>query len=361
MHNLLENLRRRLLAQRPPEPLPPTSQGLARPSHDVVRGPCDADIPPDARNTMPEGITVEEALAVAELPQKHALDILATAQAIRSVHKGGPAALCGIVNAKSGRCPEDCAFCAQSSHHATGSPVHALLDAETLLRRAEELRQSGAERYGIVTSGTRLTVRELDTLCEAAVRIRRETGIALCGSLGQLTPDAAACLKEAGFSSYHHNLETSRSFFPAICSTHAYDDDIATVRAARAAGLRTCSGGIFGMGETDAQRIELSATLRELDVDSIPVNLLSPIPGTPLQHRPTMPPMRALVSIAIYRLMHPARDILVCGGREATLGPWQSWIFLAGANGMMVGNYLTTTGRDMADDLAMLATLGVRA
>lgn len=308
-----------------------------------------------------EAATPDEALAVALLPAADTLDILAMAQRVRSARATGPVRLCGIVNAKSGRCPENCAFCAQSAHHATGTPHHELLDSETLLRKAAKLKESGAQRYGIVTSGTRLSPRELDALCETALVLRREVGIALCASLGQLQGDAATRLREAGFSSYHHNLETSRSFFPAICSTHEYDDDLETIRLAATAGLRTCSGGILGMGESAAQRVELSATLGELNVDSIPLNFLNPIPGTPLGTRSTMPPMEALRAIAVFRLMHPARDIIICGGREVTFGAWQSWLFLAGANALMIGNYLTTSGRDTGDDLAMLEALGVRA
>lgn len=398
MHDLLEHLRTRLTTAHSPERSPRTGYTTKEPGTSAVAPVASRqgapDMPPDMSPEAPDGactgcgcqnqggpersltsaeampplasapddgITADEALLLASLPPQYALDILATAQAVRSSRRGGPARICGIVNAKSGRCPEDCAFCAQSRHHHSGSPVHPLVDEEHLVRRAGQLRASGAERYGIVTSGTRLSPRELEKICNAAHRIRREVGIALCGSFGQLTPDYATSLREAGFSSYHHNLETSRSFFPGICTTHDYDDDIETVRRARDAGLRTCCGGILGMGESDAQRIELSMTLRELAVDSIPLNFLNPIPGTRLQDRGTMPPMRALVCIALFRLMHPGRDILVCGGREATLGEWQSWIFLAGANGVMIGNYLTTTGRDMADDIAMLHTLGVHA
>lgn len=304
--------------------------------------------------------TPEEMAAVLALGDEAFLDILAVAQQVRTAQMQHQAFTCGIINAKSGRCPENCAFCAQSSHYNTGAPVHSLVSADALLQRAEMLAQAGASRFGIVTSGTRLNRGELETLCTIAQKIVKETGLAVCGSLGLLDNAEAAALKASGFSSYHHNLETARSFFPAICTTHEYDADIATVHAAQAAGLRTCTGGILGMGETWAQRIELSCTLQKLDVDSIPLNFLNPIPGTPLAARSPLAPREALLCIALFRFMHPHRDIIICGGREVTLGEWQSWVFMAGANGLMIGNYLTTSGRDTTADSAMLDTLGVR-
>ena len=301
-----------------------------------------------------------EALELAELPASHTLDILAVASLARAVRKPDAAFTCGIINAKSGRCPENCAFCAQSAHHTANAPIYPLCDTETLLKRAEELCAANVDRFGIVTSGTALSERDLDALCASALRLRRETGIKLCASLGLLTPERAVRLREAGFSSYHHNLETSASHFSAICTTHDYEQDLDTVRVARAAGLRVCSCGIFGLGETWRQRLELSDTLAGLGVDSLPLNFLNPIPGTPLGDSPLLPPEEALRIIAIMRLLHPERDVLVCGGRSTVLGDWQSWIFAAGANGVMTGNYLTTTGCAFCEDRAMLETLGLR-
>ncbi len=305
--------------------------------------------------------TPAEALYVARMPRAMQLDILATAQLVRSAHLGTEVATCGIVNAKSGRCSEDCAFCAQSGRHHAQTAVYPLMPAKRLFERARELSDAGVARFGIVTSGNTLAEREFETLCDAARRIRAALPIALCCSLGQLTPKRAQKLKDAGFLRYHHNLETAASFFPAICTTHEYKDDVETVRCARAAGLEVCSGGIFGLGESWEQRVEMAQLLRELDVTAIPVNFLTPIPGTPLGVRSPLPPHEALRILAVYRLMHPTRHIYVCGGRRAVLGEWRTWIHLAGANGVMTGDYLTTKGCSMEQDDAILREMGARA
>lgn len=308
----------------------------------------------------PVPATAEEALAVANLPGSAQLDIIATAQLVRSRHMGSDVTTCGIINAKSGRCSENCCFCAQSGHHTTDVRVYPLVSVEEMVDRARVLAQAGVARYGIVTSGKALSDADLETICEAARRIRKELPIAVDASLGMLTPERAQKLKAAGVSRYHHNLETSKSFFPHICSTHEYEDDINTVRCALAAGLEVCSGGIFGLGESWEQRIEMSSLLRDLDVTAIPCNFLTPIPGTPLGESDRLSPFEALRILAVYRFMHPARQIYVCGGREKTLGAWRSWIFMAGASGVMTGNYLTTKGNDMDEDDAMLREMGAR-
>lgn len=305
-------------------------------------------------------LSPSEALELVRLPESATLDILSVAGLARAARRPDAAFTCGIINAKSGRCPENCAFCAQSAHHRTDSPVYPLCDADTLLRRAEELAANGVDRFGIVTSGTAPNDRDFDALCEAALRIGREVKIGLCASLGLLTPERAARLREAGFTSYHHNLETSASHFPSICTTHAYGQDLETVRVARAAGFRVCSCGIFGLGETWEQRIELSQTLTALGVDSLPLNFLNPIPGTPLGDSPLLPPSEALRVVALMRLLHPEQDVLICGGRSTTFGQWQSWVFAAGANGVMTGNYLTTKGCAFCDDAEMYEVLGLR-
>ncbi len=306
-------------------------------------------------------LNAAEAVTLALLPEQDNLDILAAASAARAAFGPDAGASCGIVNAKSGHCPENCAFCAQSAHHRGNAPVYPLMSEDELLRRAEELARAGVSRFGIVTSGTALDERELDSLCAAAERILRNVDIRLCGSLGMLTEERGRRLKEAGFTRYHHNLETAASHFDAICSTHDYEEDILSLRAARRAGLEVCSCGIFGLGESWEQRVELGLTLASEGVDSLPINFLKAIPGTPLEGTPPLPPAEALRCIALMRLLNPGREIVICGGREHALGQWQSWVFAAGAGMIMTGDYLTTTGRAFAEDHAMLAALGLRA
>jgi biotin synthase len=306
-----------------------------------------------------EGICREQALEIAAADAGQTLDLIACAGKIRQHFRPDPVFRCAIINAKSGLCSEDCAFCAQSAHHATGAAVYDLLGPEQLEAEGLKAAASGATHFSVVTSGTALTDNDLDTVCRVADRLKTKTGLTLCASPGMLDPKAASRLKAAGVTRYHHNLETARSYFDAICTTHDYDDDIQSLQAAKAAGLVVCSGGIFGMGESWAQRVELAFTLKELDVDSVPINFLNPIKGTRLQDRPLLRPLEALKVIALYRFIHPRKDLPVCGGREVTLGDFQSWIFAAGANGLMVGNYLTTRGRSIEADATMIRELGL--
>jgi len=286
------------------------------------------------------------------------LALFLAASRVKEHFIGNRISLCSIINAKSGRCPENCAFCAQSAHHSSDVPVYPLVDEESLVAGAREAEKNGSICYGIVTSGTTISKgEELERICRALSRIRRETGIAPSCSLGLLDEETAVVLKEAGAVTYHHNLETARSFFPSICTTHDYEEDVRTVRAAKTAGMTVCCGGIFGLGESPAQRVEMALTLRELDVDSVPLNFLNPIEGTRLAGSNLITAQECLVTIAIYRLLLPAKMITVCGGREKNLRDLQSWMFFAGASGTMIGNYLTTTGRNTSDDWQMLRDL----
>ncbi|MDO5537960.1 MAG: biotin synthase BioB [Desulfovibrionaceae bacterium] len=305
-----------------------------------------------------EGIDESLALALGDLPWDDNMDLLALGGLARSLHGPKGTGTCAIINAKSGRCAENCAFCAQSGHYRTGAPVYPLVDRKALLDAAREMDGHGIGRYGIVTSGTALSDRELDSLCEAALAIRSECRIGLCGSLGMLTDEKARRLKEAGFTRYHHNLETARSYFPQICTTHEYDQDIETLHAARRAGLSICSCGIFGLGESWAQRVEFLAELRRLDVDSLPVNFLSPVPGTPMGSRSPLPRREALRVVALVRLMLPGKEVIVCGGRMSTLAEEHSWVLAAGASALMTGNYLTTRGSGYDEDDMLLNALG---
>src|SRR5450631_2221639 len=297
-------------------------------------------------------------LAAAAGPDRYLL--FAEASRIRERFMGNSASLCSIINAKSGRCPENCAFCAQSAAHTTNAQVYPLVDEEEIVSCARSAEQNGARCYGIITSGTGIQPgAELEKICRAVRRIKSETGIDPSCSLGILDSNTALLLKEAGMVTYHHNLETSRSFFPSICSTHDYQDDVETVRAVKQAGLKVCCGGIFGLGEEFSHRVEMAETLRELDVDTVPINFLNPVEGTRLADADFLTPMECLKIIALFRFMLPAKNLTVCGGREKNLRELQSWIFLAGASGMMTGNYLTTPGRPPELDRQMLSDLGL--
>jgi len=303
-----------------------------------------------------EGIapSLEEALQILRAQGSELTAILAVTQALREEHFGNTIELCSIINAKSGRCAENCAFCAQSSHHASAAPIFPLKSKEEIVAGAQQAAIDGSHCFGIVTSGTRVkTGEEFERILGAIREIRATTSIDPSASLGILDPTNASALATAGCVTYHHNLETARSFFPQICTTHDYEEDVQTVRIAKAAGMKVCCGGIFGLGESLEQRIELCLTLRELNVDSIPLNFLNPIPGTPLAELRQLTPLDCLRIIALFRIVHPKRRLSVCGGREPNLRDFQSWIFMAGASGTMIGNYLTTSGRDREVDLQM--------
>jgi biotin synthase len=303
-------------------------------------------------------MTEDEAMRLSTLGGTDRFALFMAASQVKEHFIGSTVSLCSIINAKSGRCAENCAFCAQSAHHTSDVPVYGLVDEESLVAGAHSAAKCGSKCYGIVTSGTGIYPgAELDRICRAVRRIRQETSIAPSCSLGILNDETAQTLKTAGAVTYHHNLETARSFFPQICTTHDYENDIATVKAARSAGMKVCSGGILGLGETAAQRIELALTLKQLDVDSVPLNFLNPIAGTRLEGISNITPQECLVTIALYRLLLPDKTITVCGGREKNLRDLQSWMFFAGANGTMIGNYLTTSGRNIDDDWQMLKDL----
>lgn len=297
---------------------------------------------------------IEEARAILCVKGADLTLVLAGAHRIRERAFGNRIELCSIINAKSGRCAENCSFCAQSAHHQTSAPTYPLKTKEEIIQGARQAQAEGSHCYGIVTSGTRVREgEEFERILSAIREIRATTTIEPSASLGLLDERTARALAEAGCVTYHHNLETARSFFPSICTTHDYEEDVNTVRLAKAVGMKVCCGGIFGLGESLEQRIELAFTLRELEVDSVPLNFLNPIAGTPLEGKNDLTPLDCLRIIALFRYLLPDRRISVCGGREPNLREFQSWIFMAGASGTMVGNYLTTSGRDREVDLQM--------
>lgn len=286
---------------------------------------------------------------------------MAGAHYLKEQSFGNVVQLCSIINAKSGRCQENCAFCAQSAHHQSSPPVYPLKSREEIIDGARRAQEEGSHCYGIVTSGTQPEVgKEFDTILSAISEIRDRFDIEPSASLGLLTEDLAQALADAGCVTYHHNLETARSFFPQICTTHDYEEDVKTVRLAKASGMKVCCGGILGLGESEEQRVELAETLRELDVDSVPLNFLNPILGTPLESHQHLTPMDCVRAITMFRYFLPNKPISVCGGRETNLRELQSWIFMAGASGTMVGNYLTTSGRDREVDMQMFSDIEVK-
>jgi len=310
--------------------------------------------------TSGAGISPEDGLAVLRLPQEKLWRILDVTEGVRRHFKGDGVRLCSIVNAKSGHCSEDCTFCSQSIRSGADIQKYPLLNEEEIVEAARNARERGAREFSIVTSGLAMRNRkELERVGNAIDRIRNEIGLETCVSLGALSAEEISYLLSRGLRSVHHNLETSRRFFPSICTTHDYDVDIAAVRQAKSAGAWVCCGGIFGLGETLEDRVELAQTLRELDVDSIAINFLNPIEGTPVAGKRDLQPFDCLKIIAMMRLTHPAREIIICGGREVNLRDVQGLIFAAGATGTMVGNYLTTSGRPAADDVQMIKDLGL--
>ena len=305
-------------------------------------------------------ISESEAIELINLKGHNIYKLLASSERIRFHFKGNKVNLCSIVNAKSGLCSEDCSFCAQSSHFETKSPEYDMIEPTKIVDAARDAKAMKSREFSIVTSGMSVeNDGDLDILCTAIEKIKNEGGLERCASLGNMSRDAMLKLKKAGLQSFHHNLETARSFFPEICTTHDYEDDIKTVRTAKELGFETCCGGILGLGESLKQRVELAMTLRELDVDSIPLNFLNPIKGTAMEGKATVQPLEALKTIAVFRFLLPKKDIIVSGGREVTFRDLQPLIFMAGANGTLIGNYLTTKGTSSEKVLAMIRDLGL--
>lgn len=301
----------------------------------------------------------DEALAVLTSGDDELLPLLHAAFRVRRRHHGRDVRIHVLKNAKSGLCPEDCAFCSQSVQFATGVDRYPLQPVEELVRAAREAAAMGAVKYCMVTSTRGPSDRDLDVICEAVRQIKAELNINVCTSLGLLKEGQAERLAAAGVTRFNHNLESSRAHFPEVCSTHSYDDRIATVRAAKAAGMEACCGGIMGMGETLEDRVQLAYELRALEVEAIPVNFLDPRPGTPLGDAPRLTPHDCLRTLAMFRFVNPSRDIRVAGGREVTLRHLQP-LALYPANSLFCNGYLTTGGQGPEADMRMIADAGFR-
>ena len=281
----------------------------------------------------------------------------AGADRIRSALVGDKVDLCTIINGKSGRCRENCRFCAQSGHYHTACEEHDFLDEETIVAEARANQSEGVDRFSIVDSGYGPRPEDFEKIIHAFTRMHRELQIELCCSLGFLSAEQFRRLHQAGVTSVHCNIETSRRFFPQICTSHTFDDKIANIRRAQAEGLCVCSGGIIGMGETWEDRIDMALTLEELGIHSIPVNSLMPIPGTPLQNLPRLTEEDILRTISIFRYINPEADIRLAGGRALMQGNGIR-TFTAGASATITGNMLTTSGSTIAMDRKMLTGLG---
>jgi biotin synthase len=303
--------------------------------------------------------TREQALSVLRSDDSELRDLLLEAFRVREAGFGRAVKLCVLQNARSGLCPEDCGYCSQSAVSAADIPRYRLLGSDVLVDGARQALANGARRYCIVTSGRGPSAGDVRSLCQATRRIRADCpSLEICVSVGLLDEEQAHELRSAGVGWVNHNLNTSERFHPEICTTHTYQDRVRTVRAIRAAGLSVCCGGILGMGETDDDVVELAFTLRELEVDSLPVNLLHPIDGTPMEGVSFLDPVRALKALALFRFTNPTTEIRAAGGRERNLAEWQA-LALFPANSIFIKGYLTTPGQSPDDARRMIEEMGL--
>ncbi len=313
----------------------------------------------ETKNKILSGALIDkvEALEICEAPLA---ELCATANEIRQHFCGSAFDICTIINGKSGKCTENCRYCAQSSFYRTAIEEYPLLDTDKIVEQAVYNEERGVLRYSIVTSGRRLSPGEVGQVCDSIRSIRKISGIAVCGSFGLLDEAQFARLKAAGISRVHNNLETSRRNFSNVCTSHTYDDKIAAIRAAQRAGLNVCSGGIMGLGESMEDRIGMALDLRELGVRSIPVNLLNPIPGTPYENNKRLTNEEMCRIVALFRFLIPNASIRLAGGRGLLVDKGRQ-CFLSGANAAISGDMLTTEGITIEQDMQMLDELGYKA
>lgn len=304
-----------------------------------------------------ESLTLEEGLSVLEADNDEVLPLLQAAFKVRKHYYGKKVKLNMIINAKSGLCPEDCGYCSQSIVSTAPVNKYTLLDKDTLLAGAREAMARKAGTYCIVAAGKGPTDKELDQVVDAVREIRETMPLKICACLGILKDEQAERLAKAGVHRYNHNLNTSKANYPSITTTHTYDQRVETVEKVKTQGMSPCSGVIIGMGETNQEIVEMAYALRGLDADSIPINFLNAIPGTPLEHAGRTPSMKALKVLALFRFICPSKEIRVAGGREVNLRTLQP-LSLYAANSLFVGDYLTTAGQDVGADHQMIEDLG---
>lgn len=286
--------------------------------------------------------------------------LLDAANEIREKFCGNNFNLCTIMNAKSGRCSEDCSYCAQSTFFKTSAPIYPLVTKESALELALSVEQEGAHRFSLVTSGKGIfSPKEIEPLVTIYNFLNNKTDIHLCASHGILNYEAALALKNSGVSTYHHNLETSENFYKNICSTHTYEDRVNTILSAQKAGLEVCSGGILGLGETELDRLDLAFTLKKLNIKSVPLNFLTPIVGTPLENATPLDPFEILKTIAVFRFILPDSTIRYAGGRD-NLKSFVDLGLKGGINAALTGNFLTTTGSTIASDIKLAIQEGFK-
>lgn len=307
--------------------------------------------------------TPSELLPIAVLSEERVCELFEGIGLLRESLAPKGVHLCSILNVKSGRCTEDCGFCSQSRVSTANVEVYGLLDAARLTRFLLDGSQAPLSRRSLVAAGRRASPAEVTRVAQSLASVPNHTG-GFCASLGLLGFEDLRQLRQAGLTRYHCNLETARSHFPTVCSSHSYDEKLATLAEARRAGLSLCAGGVFGMGETDEQVLELALDLRRIHPDAVPLNFLVPIPGTSLAASSAasegrLSPLRCLKIIALFRFVLPRQDLLICAGRVQNLGENQDLLFAAGASGLMTGNYLTTSGLSPAEDLRLIGALGL--